>query len=175
MEIITRKHVNPEGTLTYSESLSMRKMIWVLLPITLAIVFIPAAGLNFDQWKSQWNVNFWSMLTPYIIMIVIAILFWNIRLTWTLSASEFSFTYFPFVLKKRRYTLSEIEDIQVLKINSLLEFGGWGLRNGRLGKAYTTSGNYILHVKLKQGRPINLSVLRPQQAKDFLSQIGLSN
>lgn len=68
--------------------------------------------------------------------------------------------------------MEEVEDIQVMKINSLMEFGGWGLRRGKLGKAYTTSGNYILHIKFKQGTPINVSVLRPQQARDFLDQLN---
>ncbi len=70
--------------------------------------------------------------------------------------------------------MEDVDDIQVMKINSLKEFGGWGLRRGKFGKAYTTAGNHILHVKLKNGTPVNVSVLRPQQAQDFLDLLQLS-
>jgi hypothetical protein len=32
----------------------------------------------------------------------------------------------------------------------LKEFGGWGLRYGKLGAAYTTRGKYILHIKTQK-------------------------
>jgi hypothetical protein len=45
-----------------------------------------------------------------------------------------------------------------MKINPLFEFGGWGLRRGKLGKAYTTEGNLILHIELKSGQKLNFTV-----------------
>ncbi len=171
MEITTNTAKLENGEWKYSESLSMRKMIWILLPVFIAIMLIPMAGKSLSEIKTQWNQDFWGNMTPLMILLSVAILFWNIRLNWSISNSEFSFTFFPFVLKRRTISMMDIEDIQVLKINSLKEFGGWGLRRGKLGKAYTTSGNYILHVKLKHGSPINVSVMRPEQAREFLQQL----
>ncbi len=171
MEITTNTIKKDNGELIYSESLTMRKMVWILFPVFIAVLLLPSAGLTLAEIQSKWNQDFWNMIAPIIILMSVFLLLWNVRLNWSISKTEFSFTFFPFVLKRRTYSMEEVEDIQVMKINSLMEFGGWGLRRGKLGKAYTTSGNYILHIKFKQGTPINVSVLRPQQARDFLDQL----
>ncbi len=171
MEITTNTLKKDNGELIYSESLTMRKMVWILFPVFIAVLLLPSAGLTLAEIQSKWNQDFWNMIAPIIILMSVFLLLWNVRLNWSISKTEFSFTFFPFVLKRRTYSMEEVEDIQVMKINSLMEFGGWGLRRGKLGKAYTTSGNYILHIKFKQGTPINVSVLRPQQARDFLDQL----
>ena len=172
MEITTNTIKKDNGELIYSESLTMRKMVWILLPVFIAVLLLPSAGLTLAEIQSKWNQDFWNMIAPIIILMSVFLLLWNVRLNWSISKTEFSFTFFPFVLKRRTFSMEEVEDIQVMKINSLMEFGGWGLRRGKLGKAYTTSGNYILHIKFKQGTPINVSVLRPQQARDFLDQLN---
>ena len=171
MEITTNTIKKDNGELIYSESLTMRKMVWILFPVFIAVLLLPSAGLTLAEIQSKWNQDCWNMIATIIILMSVFLLLWNVRLNWSISKTEFSFTFFPFVLKRRTYSMEEVEDIQVMKINSLMEFGGWGLRRGKLGKAYTTSGNYILHIKFKQGTPINVSVLRPQQARDFLDQL----
>ncbi len=171
VEIITNTTKLENGELIYSESLTMRKMVWILLPVFLAVLLLPAAGLTMAEIQSKWAQDFWNMIAPVIILLSVFLLLWNVRLNWSISKTEFSFTFFPFVLKKRTYSMEEVNDIQIMKINSLKEFGGWGLRRGKLGKAYTTSGNCILHVKLKHGSPINVSVMRPEQAREFLQQL----
>lgn len=59
-----------------------------------------------------------------------------------------------------------------MRINPLKEFGGWGLRYGRLGTAYTTGGKYILHIETTQGKPINLTIAQPA---DFIKAIAQQN
>jgi len=59
-----------------------------------------------------------------------------------------------------------------MRINPLKEFGGWGLRYGKLGTAYTTRGRYILHIAQKTGKPINLTIAAPT---DFVKAIAQQN
>jgi hypothetical protein len=56
----------------------------------------------------------------------------------------------------------DIESLELKRINPLREFGGWGLRYGKLGTAYTTRGRYILHIVQKTGKPINLTIVHPE-------------
>jgi len=58
---------------------------------------------------------------------------------------------------------ANIESAELMKINPLKEFGGWGLRYGKLGTAYTTRGRYILHIVQKKGKPINLTIAQPEK------------
>ena len=57
-----------------------------------------------------------------------------------------------------------------MKINPLREFGGWGLRYGRLGAAYTTKGHYILHIEKTEGQAINLTIAQPEEFINAIAQ-----
>lgn len=159
---------NTSDGLTYSERVSMRKMLWIFFPVFVAIECIPLATAAEKDFQSFWEQNRWDISIAAGILLMVSLLLWSIQLKWSINSKEFSFTYFPFVIKKRVFPISEIQSVEVMKINSLQEFGGWGLRWGKLGKAYTAWGNHILHVEFKDGKAINVSVLRPAQAREFL-------
>ena len=80
------------------------------------------------------------------------------KLEWFFNSTTFSYKMRPFHFKWQQIPLNEIQKIEVLKINPLLEFGGWGLRFGKLGKAYTIEGKLILHIELKSGKKLNFTV-----------------
>ena len=109
-----------------------------------------------------------------VILAIVGLFIFSIKLKITIDPKGITYQYPPFRNKPTTLPWENIETVELLKINPLKEFGGWGLRRGKLGKAYTTAGNHILHVKLKNGTPVNVSVLRPQQAQDFLDQLQLS-
>lgn len=167
MQIKTGTAHTSEGAV-YSESVTMRNMIWFISPVFIGIGITSIAATSNFHWGDILRRDLSDLAIPFTAMFLVLALLWSIKLRWTLSKTEFSFTYFPFVWKTRTFSSSEIESVEIMKINSLLEFGGWGLRYGRLGKAYTTYGNHILHVKLKKGTAINVTVQRPKQAREFL-------
>ena len=86
------------------------------------------------------------------------LLLYFIQLEWKFTESDFRYRFFPFIIKERIIQYSDIQNMSVMKINPLLEFGGWGLRRGKLGKAYTTDGNLIIHLELKSGQKLNFTV-----------------
>jgi len=50
-----------------------------------------------------------------------------------------------------RYDFDQIENVEVHIYNPIRDYGGWGIRYGRLGKAYNVSGNAGVLVTLKNG------------------------
>ena len=99
--------------------------------------------------EAQWTI---------IIPILVFLLLFFIKLEWEFTESDFRYRFFPFIIKERIIQYSDIQNMSVMKINPLLEFGGWGLRRGKLGKAYTTDGNLIIHIELKSGQKLNFTV-----------------
>ncbi len=67
------------------------------------------------------------------------------------EASGISYRFFPFHLKKRTIAWSDITAHSVIVYRPLRDFGGWGIRFGALGKAYTVSGSSGVLVELKNG------------------------
>jgi hypothetical protein len=86
-----------------------------------------------------------------------------IKLHVTINTEGITYKYPPFHIKPKQMPWANIESAELMKINPLKEFGGWGLRYGKLGAAYTTRGRYILHIVQKTGKPINLTIAQPEK------------
>jgi hypothetical protein len=101
-----------------------------------------------------------------IIAVVVGLFLFIIKLTVVIHAEGIEYRFPPFHNKYKRIAWEEIASVELMKINPLKEFGGWGLRYGKLGTAYTTRGRYILHIKHKTGKSINLTIAQP---KNFIA------
>jgi hypothetical protein len=98
-----------------------------------------------------------------VIIGVVALLIFAIKLHVTINTEGITYKYPPFHIKPKQMPWANIESAELMKINPLKEFGGWGLRYGKLGAAYTTRGRYILHIVQKKGKPINLTIAQPEK------------
>lgn len=103
-----------------------------------------------------------------IVLLVLLILYW-VKLDYSISNQGVKYRFRPFV-KEKFIPAEEISAIHSIQISPLKEFGGWGYRFGRLGKAYTTGGKCILHIKPHSGKALNLTVAN---TNDFLTFASL--
>lgn len=94
-----------------------------------------------------------------VILAIVGLFIFSIKLKITIDPKGITYQYPPFRNKPTTLTWENIETVELLKINPLREFGGWGLRYGKLGAAYTTRGKHILHIKMRKGKPINLTIV----------------
>jgi len=87
------------------------------------------------------------------------------KLRLSISSTGVSFNYRPFINKQITYTWDQIQSVLLLRIDPLTEFNGWGKRYSKqYGKGYLTKGDHVIHLVLKDGNKITLSVVAPQQA-----------
>jgi hypothetical protein len=130
----------------YQEKSSMKFWAFILIPIFTVIILLDVLINNSPK--------------PLIIIVPIFVfaLLYFIKLEWKFTESDFRYRFFPFIIKERIIPYSDIQSMSVMKINPIMEFGGWGLRRGKLGKAYTTDGNLIIHFELNSGQKLNFTV-----------------
>jgi hypothetical protein len=95
----------------------------------------------------------------FIILAIVGLFIYSIKLKVSIDQKGITYQYPPFRNKPTTLPWEDIQTVELLKINPLKEFGGWGLRYGKLGAAYTTRGRYILHIKTQKKTPINLTVV----------------
>ena len=95
----------------------------------------------------------------FIILAIVGLFIFSIKLKITIDPKGITYQYPPFRNKPTTLPWENIETVELLKINPLKEFGGWGLRYGKLGAAYTTRGKHILHIKMRKGKSINLTIV----------------
>lgn len=63
-----------------------------------------------------------------------------------------SVRFFPFVRKTTLYSFAEIESAEVIDYKPIKEYGGWGLRVGKNGVAYSVSGKKGVLITFKEPR-----------------------
>jgi len=137
----------------YQEKSSMKLWAFILIPILSVVVLLDVLINNSPKFTQDPEAQL-----LIIIPIFVFLLLYFIKLEWKFTESEFRYRFFPFIIKERIIPYTDIQAMSVMKINPIFEFGGWGLRRGKLGKAYTTDGNLILHIELKSGNKINLTI-----------------
>ena len=136
----------------YSEKSGFPAWIfWAIASIPLTIFLYERIAHPIDSEPFDWF--------GLVILGAVGILIFSIKLHVTVNAEGITYKYPPFHIKPRQMPWANIESAELIKINPLKEFGGWGLRYGKLGTAYTTRGKYILHIKMRQGKPINVTIV----------------
>jgi len=153
----------------YQEKSSMKFWAFILIPLLSVVVLLDFLINNSPKFTKDPEAQ-WTIIIP---ILVFALLYF-IELEWKFTETDFRFRYFPFLIKEKIIPYSDIQSMSVMKINPIFEFGGWGLRRGKLGKAYTTDGNLILHIELKSGNKINLTVKNKEEVERAI-QIQATN
>lgn len=147
----------PENdNLIYAETLNCKKWAYYLSPIALLPLII-------EYFSDKITPD--DFIAAGVLFIVFILIGFGLTLKWSISKDAFSFKYPPFYNKWRKIPLSEIKKMEIMKINPLKEFGGWGFRYGKLGQAFTTTGRMIIHIETTRGQKLNFSVENTEKAE----------
>ena len=136
----------------YSEKSGFPAWIfWAIASIPLCLYLYELIAQPIDSEPFDWF--------GLAILAIVGLFIFSIKLKITIDQKGITYQYPPFHNKPNLLLWENIETVELLKINPLKEFGGWGLRYGKLGAAYTTRGKYILHIKTQKKTPINLTIV----------------
>lgn len=113
-----------------------------------------------------------ELIVAGILPVGILLLFRTMRLDTTLSEAGVEVRFFPFV-KKRLYPWEDIQRAYLRRYNSLLEFGGWGIRFGRSGTAYNVAGKYGLQLELRNGKRLLIGTQDLERLRRALANHGI--
>lgn len=80
----------------------------------------------------------------------------SLKLSTEITDKNVKYKMFPFHFKWKEISMKEIEKIEVRTYKPLQEYGGWGNRRGKSGRAFTIKGKKGLQLTLKNGQKILL-------------------
>jgi hypothetical protein len=154
--------------------------IWITLIITGLIVF-GTFGTGFYKQiiqgqkfganpMSNTGITVGSILA-LIVFILMFLLFGFAKLTTVVNSKGITYRFFPFHIKYRTLLWDNITKYEVITYDPLLDYGGWGVRSGRKGKAYNVEGNRGLQLYFKSGRPLLIGTQKGEELSIFLSKI----
>jgi len=135
--------------------------IWALLGIELLVLLIPLI-LTAQPW--------WTLLVCVGAMVLSMALLASFKLNSRIDSSGVHYRMKPIHWKEQTIPWEEIDHIFVRKYSPILEYGGWGIRFGRNGRAYNVKGNYGIQIVKKDGKRLLLGTQQPDEASVHLSQ-----
>jgi hypothetical protein len=99
----------------------------------------------------------------FIFGIVFPVWFLIMRLEIEVRDLFISYRLFPLHIAWREVPAREIASAEAVTYRPIIEYGGWGMRIGRRGRAYNVSGNRGVFICQKTGKCFLLGSQRPDE------------
>ena len=106
-----------------------------------------------------------------LLFLLLMLLLGSLRLKTVIDETGIRFRFLPFQLKYHSIRWEEVEKFDVIKYNPVRDYGGWGIRFGKKGRAYNVSGDIGLEVRLKTGRTILIGTQKEKEMRAILNGI----
>jgi len=117
---------------------------------------------------------------PDTVMVIIAVIFglglpafmFMMNLAIEVREDGLYIRFSPFHLSFHKIALEDIKEFQARTYNPIKEYGGWGIRYGRNGKAYNVRGNRGVQLQLTSGRKLLIGSQKPEELAEALAIIS---
>ncbi|MFD2202723.1 hypothetical protein [Shivajiella indica] len=110
----------------------------------------------------------WEIIFPILVVGFVVTLLLNLQLKTRIDNKGLSFSFFP-IIGTRNYSFDQIEKLELIEYNSLLKFGGWGIRYNFDMWAYNIRGKHGLIVTLKNKKFL-IGTQKPNEMQKAIDQ-----
>jgi len=115
----------------------------------------------------------WILLLTFLIPVLLFVFFFNLKLYTRIDKNGIYYRFAPVHRKERWIKWNEVKDVYVRRYRPIAEYGGWGFRNGRSGKALNTSGNMGLQIEFINGKKLLLGTQNPDEMERILKKLDI--
>lgn len=140
--------------------------VWILLIVIFGFTVHPI----WESYQSGISLSS-SQLWGFAILSLVILLFLILRLETKIDEKGVWVKYFPIHRKPKFYSWDSISQMEVKKYSPLMDYGGWGIRLGRNGKAFNVKGNKGLQLFLKNGDGLLIGTQKEEEMEKFLRNI----
>lgn len=111
-----------------------------------------------------------EFLIPFIVLALVIAFLFSIKLSTKIDEHGIHVKMFPFHLKTVTYTWGELYSVDVVEYSPISEYGGWGLRISRKGKAFSVKGNKGIKLQTADGKNRMIGTQKFDEAKIVIEQ-----
>ena len=97
-------------------------------------------------------------------------LFYFANLTTEVTSDGIYYKFSPMHIKWHTITFQEIKSYKIKKYNPFKTYGGYGIRYGINGKAYTVSGSMGIFLELNNGKKVLFGTKDPNNFKNAIDE-----
>lgn len=115
------------------------------------------------------------MLLVFFLSLLLPLSFFLFQLQTEIDKDSVRVRFFPFHLKWRTYSWTEISKAYTREYSPIGEFGGWGLRGWGNNRALNVSGKKGLQLEFKNGKKLLIGTQQIEKINAILTQLGKSS
>ena len=93
----------------------------------------------------------------------VAILFLTLKLETEVRSDGLYVRFFPFHIRYKEFTAEDLTECCTRTYRPILEYGGWGIKFGKKGKAYNVKGNKGVQLILKNQKRLLIGSQKPDE------------
>ena len=90
-------------------------------------------------------------------------LFYSLKLVTEVRYDGLYVRFFPLQFHSHKISYEEIKNYEVRTYSALKEYGGYGIRYGKKGKAYNVYGNKGIQFEFQDGKQLLVGTQRPEE------------
>lgn len=135
--------------------------LWALMGFELIVILVAMFSAGQPLWVAGIGLG--------AITLSMALLS-SIKLITRIDEQGVHYRFKPFHFKVQTIPWEDIDQIHVRKYSPILEYGGWGIRFGRNGRAYNIRGNTGIQIVRKNGKRLLIGTQRPDEAAQQLGR-----
>lgn len=94
------------------------------------------------------------------------------KLYFEIDSDGIAFRFYPFHFKKILIPKDKINQISVINYDPISQYGGWGIRWSKRGKAYTTNGNFGIQINFDDNKNVLIGTSKPREVYSALKQVS---
>jgi hypothetical protein len=140
---------------------------WIQIVLAVLWVGLTTAAIVATATKKTGPIPAILSIAPITALILY---FRILKLQVRIDTDSINYRFSPMHLKYRTIKRSDIEKMDVITYDPMQDYGGWGIRFGSKGKAYTAKGNHGLYIQLFTGKNILIGTSKPEELQRFLSK-----
>lgn len=161
-DIFSETTADKPGT-SFSELQKVRRG-WMWLVLILAYTGLGLMSVRhifYQQTSGQSLLTLPSIIFVGLLLAVVAFFIYQSHLVTIIGEEGIFYRFSPLQLKRRFIAWEEVEELYIREYDAISEYGGWGMKFGSHGKAYTVKGRYGLQLQTTDGRKILIGTQRP--------------
>jgi len=116
--------------------------------------------------------NLGLILSTFLPLLIVAFIF-ALQLRTKIDKNGIVYQFWPVHRKEQIIKWEEVSCAYVRKYSPILEYGGWGFRHGRKGKALNTSGNMGLQIEFLNGKKLLIGTQKPDELERVLNKLEI--
>ena len=149
--------------------------LWILLIIVAISILKTPISAIFSSAGSPTEIpaegpNLVLVILQFISVIVIFSIFYFSQLKTIIDDDGIKVKFGWLMKNYRMINWDEVDEVFIRKYNPLDDYGGWGIKHGRKGKALNVKGNKGLQLFLSSKEKLLIGTQKPQELQAFLEQ-----